>query len=416
MKTTPSLSVPAKTLAWAFACVWLVALCMLVVAGVLSLIDAARANTGMPNVLIIVTDDLGHADATPKIDQIASGGVRFTQMHANPYCSPTRAALLTGSYAERVNIDGALAWNTPIGLPPTQRTIAEMLKEQGYATGLFGKWHLGQLQQYRPHHRFDRTFGVLGGEVDHFTHFPTKVTSAPRDWWDDNVLDTTVEYTTTAITREARQFIDTQQAPWFAYVAYTATHTPNQAPDGSISYGKQLAALDSAVLELTTNLPPNTLVWFVNDNGGLKANNNNLPLRGAKGTVYQGGIQVDSFLRWDGHIEPRLLSRRAHVMDIFPTLAGLLGLSPGRPVDGFDLTPEVTGGAWGPARDLFFATGNKFAYIDAPYKLVINGTAAAELFNLDNDPNETKNIAGANPTRVNQMRAAITNWRRDVGR
>lgn len=415
MKTTPSLSVPAKTLAWAFACVWLVALCMLVVAVVLSLIDAARANTGMPNVLIIVTDDLGHADATPKIDQIASGGVRFTQMHANPYCSPTRAALLTGSYAERVNIDGALGWNAINGLPPTQRTIVEMLGDEGYTTGLFGKWHLGSEPQFRPLTRFDQFFGLLGGEIDQFTHYPTKDSSAPLDWWSGDTRNPAIEYTTTAITREARRFIDTQPGPWFAYVAYTATHTPNQAPDGSISYTKQLAALDSAVFELTTNLPPNTLVWFVNDNGGLKANNNNLPLRGAKGGVYQGGIQVDSFLRWDGHIEPRLLSRRAHVMDIFPTLAGLLGLSPGRPVDGFDLTPEVTGGAWGPARDLFFATGNKFAYIDAPYKLVLAGSTVG-LFNLNSDPNETKNIAGANPTRVNQMRAAITNWRRDVGR
>lgn len=358
------------------------------------------------NILLVIADDLGTADATPDINAIAAGGVRLTRFYANPYCSPTRAALMTGSYAERVGINAPLLTSSTTGLPSSERTIAEITGDAGYATALIGKWHLGHLDQFRPENRFDYFFGSLTGQIDHTTHVPN--TGGQPDWWRQGDRLIEPEYDTTAVTREAKAFMARTSEPWFMVVSYQAVHTPNQ-PD----YPTQLRLLDEGASDVMRSAPPNTIIWFTSDNGGYSGHNG--ALRGSKGTLYEGGIRVPAWVRWDGHLAPGSLARVGHAIDVLPTLCGLLGIAPGRPVDGVSLATELLGGPWGPTRRLFWSTGGKFAHLINPWKLVqISGRN--ELYNLASDPKEAHNIAASNAGTVATMRAALGAWRQEVGR
>ena len=366
-----------------------------------------------PNILLVIVDDMEHNDPTPNINEIAAGGVKLTNFYANPYCSPTRAAVFTGSYAERAKINYALPGNSTVGMPGTTRTLPKMLRDAGYRTALIGKWHLGRQAAFHPLHHFDEFHGLLSGMLSNsFTH---RDQIGEIDWWDGTTKDTASrEYATTAFTRKGKEFMANTPGPWFLAATYTAVHVPHDAPDGTINFAKQLRALDQGVAELMAAAPPNTIIWFMSDNGGLSAQSVG-GQRGTKGSLYQGGIRVPSWVRWDGHFPPRTVARVGHAFDIMPTLAVLVGTVPGRAVDGVSLAAELRGGTWGPVRKLFFANGNKFAELNQPWKLVlINGQP--QLFNIDIDPRETRNIASSNVSRVASMRSAITAWRNNVGR
>lgn len=374
-------------------------------------LGATIARADMPNVLVVQADDLRIGSSTPDLVAIAAQGVTLTEMHGAAMCSPVRTDVQTSRWHERFGINNALAWNTTnIGIgdvPSLPRYMASL----GYHTALFGKWHLGILPKYSPLNHYQVFKGALGGEIDQFTH---KNKGGEIDWWNGATRDTSIGYTTSVITDDAMQYISETPGPWFVYVAYTATHVPNQAPDGTVSLDKQRAALDQDASALMSAVPPGTIIIFVGDNGmggtGLKGN---------KGGVWEGGLRIPAFVRWDGHIAPhQTVARVASALDIAPTIAELIGQPLTIPTDGVSFAPAITGRPWGAARELFYSNpnGGVFAEYLNPWKLYWPVGQLPQLYNLQSDPGETKNVAGANPTVVAARKAHVTAWRATVGR
>lgn len=389
----------------------------------------AEAQT-KPNVLLIVADDLGYTETgpvTPNINDLAKTGTRLGEHYATAFCTPTRAAIQTGSYPERVGLNWALEWNSTLGLMADEVTIAERMDVAGYQNQLIGKWHLGKLRQFHPmKHGYDHFFGVLGGQIDHFTH---RDAGGKIDWWwkDETTPRTKVEYATTALTADAIKHIRyntvKMKRPWFMTLTYTAVHGPHQGPEGKINYAGQLAAMDRSVRDINKTLGDlgireNTVIFFTSDNGGEKGHNGSL--RGAKGTLWEGGIKVPGFVVWPGVIPAgRTIENVTHVMDFMPTITEIGGTVPGRSVDGRSLMPMLMGGQEAEPRHLFWSTGKTLKMLatrKGEWKLVRDEAGVSHLFNLANDPNETTNLAGAHPAKTAELLADIAAWRAEVGR
>ena len=371
-------------------------------------IATGHAQDTRPNILIIQADDLSLTAPTPSIDTIAAQGVRITEMHGAPMCSPARTDLLTSRYHERFGMNNALAWNAQTGIGNVP-SMPKFFAEHGYETALFGKWHLGKLAQYSPLNHYQTFHGTIAEQIDQFTH---RNTGNEIDWWNGTTRDTTVEYSTTAITSYALAYMAQPHAgPWFMSVAYTAVHVPNQAPDHTISYPKQLAYFDQQAATLMSAAPSNTIIVFVGDNG-----QGGTGLHGNKGGIYEGGLRIPAFIRWDGHLAPATIARVSSLRDIAPTLAELVGTPLTIPSDGVSFASAVLGQPWPPVRDLYFSdpAGQAFAEMRNPWKLIVNGTT--QLYHIMDDPGETRNVASSQPAVVAGMRANIAAWRQQVGR
>lgn len=336
------------------------ALLLVTTAAILSEADAQGARP--PNFVVIVADDLGYADlscydgkiATPNLDALARSGVRFTDFHSNgAMCSPTRAAFLTGRYQHRSGIEQALDITPGSGLRP-QPTIASRLREKGYRTGAFGKWHLGADPGLRaPDHGFDEFVGLLTGDGD----FHSRVDRVGRpDWW--HGVDPLVEkgYTTDLITQHALSFLERhRRQPFFLYVPHLAVHFPWQGPadpadrvvgvdyrPGVLKFGtredkhaafvEMVQSLDRSVGQIVArlrelDLERSTLVVFFSDNGGYTVDrggyvgvSSNAPFRGQKGDMYEGGHRVPAIASWPGRIPPAVTSASTVMsMDWLPT-------------------------------------------------------------------------------------------------
>lgn len=423
--------------------------------------DAVRR----PNIVLIVADDLGYGDLgcygsatnrTPHIDALAAGGLRFTDFHsAGPMCSPTRAAMLTGQYQQRFGprFDGALSEGADQdhGLPLAAVTMAEVLKESGYATACFGKWHLGYHPPFLPPDQgFDVFRGLTSGDGDFHTH----VSRAGRaDWWHNNRLEPAAGYTTDLLTRYSVEFIEQHRdRPFLLYVPHLAIHFPWQGPDDppqrrlGTDYAQDkwgvipdrnnvlphvqamLSALDASVGEIVAAIQRNglterTLVVFTSDNGGYLTYDgqfhnisSNGPLRGEKGTIYEGGHRVPAIFAWPGRIEPGATSELAHSTDLLPTFARLAGTAAdGGRWDGVDLAPLLFEGQLLPSRRLFWRMQAKRAVRDGNWKLCINGDRA-ELFDLAADLGEQHDVSADEPGRVRELVAAWEAWNADVNR
>ena len=370
-----------------------------------------------PNIVLLVVDDLGYGEIgphapdpipTPNIDRLASRGVRFTNGYVSaPYCTPSRAGLITGRYQTRfgyeLNPTGAANEDPRVGLPPSEITISELLQDAGYTTGLVGKWHLGGTAAYHPlRNGFDEFFGFLH-EGHYFVPAPYKgVTTWMRrkalpdggqgrwtssdgrlvysthlgthepDYNADNPIVRNSqpvnesEYLTDAFTREAVDFIERQQdRPFLLYVAYNAVHSPMQATDAYMErfkhipdiqrriFAAMLSNVDDSVGEImkkleSEGLEENTLVFFVSDHGGptKELTSNNEPLRGGKGDLYEGGIRVPFIAQWPGRLPAGKTEDRPVIsLDIFASAAAAAGVSlpEDRVIDGVDLLPYVLG-------------------------------------------------------------------------
>jgi arylsulfatase A-like enzyme len=412
-----------------------------------------------PNILVILADDLGWGELgcqgftkeipTPNIDSIAKSGVRFTSGYVSgPYCSPTRAGFMTGRYQQRFGHEfnpGPGPGAPGIGLPLTEKTIGDRLKSAGYATGWFGKSHLGYEPQFHPLKRgFAEFYGFLGGARSFFdeanARSPMLRGTGPAGKF---------EYTTDALAAETASFIERQKdKPWFAFLAFNAVHSPMEATEKYLSrfpnitdkkrktYAAMQSALDDGVgLVLVKvrehKLEENTLIVFFTDNGGPTANNSsgNGPLRGFKAQTWEGGIRVPFMMQWKGKIPAGKVDDRPVIqLDIHPTALAAAGVSAPADAkfDGVNLLPYVTGEKSGaPHEALFWRFGAQTAIRMGDWKLVkgagMDGIAVerregkasmdgAELYNLKDDISEKTNLAAKNPDKFKELAALWDQW------
>ncbi len=411
------------------------------------------AAVAKPNVLVFLVDDMGYGDIgpygvrdtkTPGLDRVAREGVRFTQCYSNgPVCTPTRAALMTGRYQQRVGLEWAL---TPdqrdMGLSTREATLPRMLKDNGYATAMFGKWHLGARPEHAPNaHGFDEFFGILGGNVDHYSH---RNINGLLDLHENTQPVERTGYLTDLLTERAVRYIDQRSAqpaaPFFLYVAYNAVHWPFQPPGrpddvrdrstwhrGSrpdyvrmvesidTSVGRVLAALDRH------RLSGNTLVIFTNDNGGERFSRNE-PLFHHKATLWEGGIRVPALIRWPGRVPAgKVASQPAITMDLAASILAATGTAPppGRMLDGVDLLPVVRGERPAMERTFFWRIDRldrkQKAVRRGSWKYILDG-AIEMLFDIERDPSEKLDIAPRHPEKLAELRVALAEWESDLAR
>lgn len=408
--------------------------------------DATRP----PNIVLILADDMGYADPgylgsdlpTPNIDHLAAESVRATQAYVTcPVCAPSRGGLLTGCYQQRFGLldNPRNSWKTNpnYGVPPSVPVIAEHLKPAGYATGAVGKWHIGYSEGRRPTERgFDEYFGFLGGDHIYFPP-PGKEKAAPILRGLEPVDEP--EYLTTAFGREANDFIDRHKdGPFFLYFAPNAVHIPLQAPNDYLArfsaikdgrrrlHAAMLAALDDVVGGILDRLrqyqlEENTLVIFLSDNGGPTQTNtaSNLPFRGGKDTMFEGGTRTPLTLRWPGKLNAGgVFDRPCSSLDFLPTILDAAGVQslPGSVLDGVSLLPYLTGAAAdAPHEQLFWGRKSDWAVRSGDWKLMkARGRKKTMLFDLAADPAEATDLGPKNRTKAKELQDLYNNWLRQL--
>jgi len=408
---------------------------------------ASPTDAPRPNFVVLFADDAGYADfgvhgsttiRTPRIDSIAEDGVRFEAGYVTAsVCSPSRAGLLTGRYQQRFGHEFNIAAGAgaPQGLPTTELTIADLLGGAGYATGLVGKWHLGEDPEYHPCERgFDEFFGMLRGSN---IYVPGAAQGLLRGT--EPVAAGELPYLTDAFGDEACRFIRAHaEGPFFLFVSFTAPHTPMQARAADMpaererfetkvraTYAAMMRAMDDNVGKVldqlqTLDLADRTLVVFVNDNGGAMPYNASLnaPYSGTKGTFLEGGVRVPFFARWPGHIAAgTTFAAPVSTLDLLPTMVKLAGgaLPDDRAYDGVDLMPHLAGtAATAPHEALFWRLDDIAAIRKGPWKLVRFESAPPRLHDLARDPSESKNLAEDAPERVAELLAELERWEADT--
>lgn len=430
-------------------------------------LDAAAAEPAKPNVVLILADDLGYGDLgcyggprpTPHIDSLAKDGVKLTSFYSNgPECTPTRTALLTGRYQQRVGglecalgvgnvgrYDDAIRLRKThdLGLPADPPTLAKLLKKAGYSTAIAGKWHLGYEPKFFPdRHGFDRWFGPLGGGVDYFHH--TEPDGTPMLYEDGKKVGRD-GYMTDLITNEAASVIAKAKTPFFLYAAYTAPHAPIQGPNDRsdkpltqegfsqnankpMTYAAMIRRLDDGVAAILAELKARgltekTIVIFMSDNGGTRMARNE-PLSGNKGQTFEGGIRVPCLVRWPGKIKPGTTSEQVGItMDLTASLVRVAGASSlsGQPFDGIDLLKRLEEGAAPQSRTLFWrgrrGDGTWAAVRDGSLKWILHqqGDRRTEyLFDLAPDPAEKNSLLDSRPADAERMRKLYAKWDADV--
>lgn len=406
-----------------------------------------------PNIILIIADDLGYADLgcqgakdlkTPNIDRLAAEGIRATAGYITaPQCSPSRCGILTGRYQQRFgfenNIPDEIEKQTPkYGLPVTEITVAEYLKQCGYKTTLVGKWHLGNESQFHPLNRgFDNFFGFLGGSRG---YFPNK----DGDFRTSNPLTTICEgtipsnrkadYITDLFTDRGIEIINQNaDKPFFLVMSYTAPHAPmdatqkylNRFPEINNNHRKTFAAMMAAlddgvgrILEAVkqNGLDEKTLIIFLSDNGGPTWQNASLntPLAGFKGDVLEGGIRVPFIFRWKSHLKGgSTFSEPISSIDILPTILNKNKIAFLNPVDGVNLIPYISGiNKESPHEYLYFRFGPLLAIRDNKYKWmqVGNETRSTEFYNIIENISENINSPASDLTKKNQLATEFFKW------
>lgn len=404
-----------------------------------------------PHVVFFLADDLGWRDVgfhgseieTPHIDRLAKDGVRLKRFYVLPYCSPTRAALLTGRYPIRYGLQAQVVrpW-AEHGLPTSERTLAEALKGTGYSTAICGKWHLGLARrEFLPRQRgFDHQYGHYTGALDYFTHERMGL----LDWHRGEKPLREEGYTTTLIGREAARLVEEHDPgkPLFLYVPFNSPHAPLQAPQNYINrykhikdkkrriYAAMVTAMDEAIGRVVEALQKRgmrekTLILFSSDNGGMRVSDNR-PLRGGKGKLYEGGVRVPAFANWPGVLKSgRVVEEPLHIVDWYPTLIKLAGgsLDQPLPIDGKDIWPVLTAGKPSPHEEILLnvnrvpperpAAARWSGLIRGDWKVLIDrneGRPKHELYNLADDPREQTNLAGQHPEKLKEMLGRLSRY------
>jgi arylsulfatase A-like enzyme len=426
-----------------------------------------------PNIVLLLADDLGYDDLgcygckdikTPVLDRLASHGVRFTQFYANgPECSPTRAALLTGRYQQRVGglecaigtgnvgrYDDAIRLRAAndLGLPVEEVTLARLLRDAGYATAICGKWHLGYEDKFSPNrHGFDHAFYCLGGGMDYFHHTEDTPTRQAVLRLNGKPIERP-GYFTDLVADDAVRFIQTHKArPFFLYVPFTAPHAPFQGPNdrrdqplpadsplwhqakaSPAVYAAMVERMDSAIGRILAALDDaqcteRTMILFASDNGGT-ASARPTPFRGIKGSTFEGGIRVPCIVRWPNRLPENVVSEQvALTMDLSASIARIAAASlpKDRSLDGIDILDRLEKKAPVVSRTVFWRgrRGNRtwWAVRDGSLKYVArqDGDRKEEyLFALDSDPGEKTDLLARRPQDVARLKGLLADWERAV--
>lgn len=441
------------------------------------LVELSASAQDRPNIIIIVADDLGWNDLgyhgseirTPTLDSLAREGVELNRFYAHPTCSPTRSALVTGKSPLRLGFLSPLAKNNRLGLPLSESTIADHFRWNGYKTILIGKWHLGRFSnEYLPNSRgFDHFYGYLTGGVGHYDH----VHGGGLDWQRNGATIREEGYTTDLLTNEAIRIIQRHDPmkPFFIELSYAAPHMPNEAPMEAVEeYGhlqdenRQLHAamvseIDRGVKRIFETLSEQelldrTIVWFLSDNGGecaeaylettrqrfdqltkifgeplpmeaLEFVRNNMansasdnePLKGGKGTAFEGGVRVPSLIYAPQYLPAGRVDERITVNDVLPTLAAatrLTGLDSSA-MDGVNQWGFLSGNAQHVSADfIVHGTNGQEAYYRDHFKLILGKGDELQLFDLMKDPFETNNVASHHPELVQELTQKLVDFPR----
>jgi len=435
----------------------------------LSVVAQQQKAKGRPNVLIIYTDDQGTLDAhcygandlfTPGIDRLAKEGVRFTGFYAAaPVCSPSRASLLTGRYPQRAQLDGnASSHEGKDGMPGSQYTMAEMFKDAGYTTAHIGKWHIGYTPETMPNQQgFDYSFGFMGGCIDNYSHYfywdgPNRhdLWRNGKEIWEDG------KFFPELTAQEVNSFLEKNKdadKPFFLYWAINLPHYPLQGeekwrqyyqhlPSPRDKYAAAISTMDEKIVQVLQKLDQmgmaeNTIVVFQSDQGhsteertfggGGYAG----PYRGAKFSLFEGGIRVPAIIRWKGHLPVNQVREQFCAnIDWFPTLAGLCNITlPQRKIDGKDIQTVIRSEKATSPHDIFFwqSQGTKespqWAVRHGEWKLLHHpqtakasemGTDELFLVNIKQDSTETKNLATQYPEIVSKLKDQYNDWIKEV--
>ena len=411
-----------------------------------------------PNIIIILADDLGWNDvgyhgseiSTPRLDKLAANGKQLKRFYVNSVCSPTRASLMTGQASTRIGITAPMPKITPTGLPLQLKTLPQYLQQLNYQTALVGKWHLGVKKPYHPNRRgFDSFYGNLSGAIGYYDH----VHGGHYDFQRNGKTERQTGYVTHLQADEAVRVLKRRDKtrPLFMFLSLGAPHLPNEAPKAAIDayaqiederrriHAAMVTEMDTAIGQVldevkAQNMRDNTIIWFLSDNGGLTdyrgmppafyriidsakwlfgddipirfvefmrtntedGGSDNAPLRGAKGSVREGGIRVPAIISWPGTLTPEKFDTRFSIVDVLPTLMDLVGGEDKKvqPHDGRSYWPALSGRAAQP--DAPFITqafnGNTAVFHDK-WKLLVNADGSAALYDINNDPTETENLA-----------------------
>jgi len=417
-------------------------------------LQTSHAADSKPNIVYIVADDLGWKDVgfngcadikTPNLDKLAETGVKFSQFYAQPMCTPTRAALMTGRYPFRYGLQTiVIPGPAGYGLATNEWLMPQCLKDAGYHTAIIGKWHLGHADtKYWPRQRgFDYQYGAMIGELDYYTHSDAGV----LDWFRNNKPVKEKGYTTQLIGNDAVKYINEQSAgkPFYLYLAFNAPHTPYEAPQDYIDrykniedptrriYAGMVSCLDDEIGRVVAaldkkGLRDNTLIVFQSDNGGTrnamfagqmadlsktKLPCDNGPYRDGKGTLFEGGTRVCALANWPGHIKAETVDGMIHVVDLYPTIAALAGASTAKcqPLDGLNVWGTISENQPSPRTEIIYNVEPfRGGVRQGDWKLIWRTLipTSVDLYNLAEDPYEKNNVAAAHPEQVAALQARL---------
>ena len=411
-----------------------------------------------PNIVLFVADDAGWHDVgyhgseinTPNIDKLAEAGVELNRFYVYPTCSPSRASLLTGKYASRFGIGAPIAMKSKKVLPTNVETLPEALKKDGYQTAITGKWHLGlNLESGPSHYGFDYTYGYLHGQIDQYTH---RYKNGDRSWYRNNEFVDEEGHATDLITNEVIKYLTAireKSKPFFIYVPFSVPHYPLQEEDKWIEPYKNINDFDSRkifdaamshmdysigrIIQTLEDekLMDNTIIVFMSDNGGeenwypeRETNvklydwkfgpypklGDNTPFKGFKRDLYEGGIRVPAVIYWKNHLTHRKVEQVVKVTDLFPTLVSVVDcdLTKDLKLDGENMWDFITSEKnVKTERELYLKVPDKLIQRKGDWKLIHFGNllekGREELYNVNNDPNETKNVLKKYPEIRNEL-------------
>ncbi len=416
-----------------------------------------------PNILLILTDDLGYADVgfnggrdvkTPNLDELAANGMTFSQAYVpHPFCGPSRAGLMTGRYPHNIGAQFNLpSEGSNLGVPRSEVFISKLLQDAGYFTGAIGKWHLGESPEFHPNERgFDDFYGFLGGGHKYFPEEFTKtykdrVAAGNTHIWEylrplerNGAEVEETEYVTDGLSREAVAFVHEaagKEEPFFLYLAYNAPHTPLEAKDEDLAlfmdigdekrrtYAAMVYAVDRGVGKVVdalrdTGRLDSTLIVFLSDNGGrLDQGGNNFPLREGKGSVHEGGYRSPMFMHWPDRLNAgRTFEHPVLALDFYPTFAGLANvvIPADRKLDGRDIWQDILRGQDPHDGEFLYALRHRTGFSDATvrrdqWKAVKTGNLPWKLFNIEEDIGEHRDLSAKNPGVLANMVREMEKW------